>query len=148
MSSLASHSTEPTLERSGRLARQFAGLRQCISDFLERGRLHAEMLDLERRGSLKAVLGDMGIPLGEMKRIVGGYPEAGRLRRAMAKRLGVDFDALDPRTRYAIGENCAICLAHRQCRRWLASASKEGDYKSFCPNAEFFDAARKPEAST
>ncbi len=146
MKSLASDRAAVNANQSGIIARQLTGLRRFVSDFFERQALRQKLADLERSGSLEPVLRDLGLTLPEMERIVRGGPEAGRLLPAMAARLGIDIEALDPRVQYALRQTCAMCQAHRQCRRWLACANAErGGYKSFCPNADLFAAATKPQ---
>jgi len=146
MKSLATESSAPlTSQPADALSRGFARIRQRVADFFTRGALADDLLDLERRGLLDALLGDMGLSYGELTRLVRGYPEAGRLLPAMAKRLGIDIESLDPRTRYALQQNCALCSAHRRCRRFLAASAEEGvDPGSFCPNTGLFDGAREP----
>ena len=116
-------------------------MRQWVSDFMARSSLREQFADLDRRGGLDEVLNDMGISRAGMDKVIRGFPEAGRLRPAMMKRVGVDFDKLYPRTRYEIGRTCTVCPSHRRCRRWLANAQpKSMEYRAFCPNAELFDA--------
>jgi len=145
MTNLGYDTAEPRTERGGALARPFIGLWQAVSDFLDRSALREELADLDRRCGLDTVLQDLGLTLPEMERIVRGYPEAGRLEHAMAQRLGIELETLDPKTQYAMSQTCAMCQAHRRCRRWLATTGAENvDYKDFCPNAELFDAAMSP----
>jgi len=125
--------------------RGLARLSQSLSDFFARNALRAELVDLARRGALDVTLEDMGITRAEMDRVVRSYPEAGRLRGAMTKRLGIDIGALEPRTRYALEQTCALCIAHRRCSRWLARPGSAADgYHAFCPNASLFDATLNP----
>ncbi len=128
---------------NGVIARQFAGVRQFFSDFVKRSALRAELAELDRRGGLDAVLEDIGITRPEMEKIVGGHPISGRLLSAMAKRLGVDIEKLNPRTRYELGRSCALCSTRRRCRHWLDEASVTStEYEEFCPNAALLDAVR------
>jgi len=126
----------------GVLARELRGAWQLFSDFLARSALREQVADLERRGGLDDVLNDIGISRPCLERIIRGYPEAGRLLPAMAKRLGADLDKLDPTARYELGRTCGVCRSHRRCRRWLATASAAStDYRAFCANVELLDAA-------
>ena len=140
MPNLTADCVEPAAKGNNLLAR----LRQFIADYWERGAFRAEIANLERRGCLDALLQDMGLSVAEMEQIVHGYPEAGRLMPAMAKRLGVDIEKLDPRVLYALRQNCGLCAAHRRCRHWLRSTSVHtGGAASFCPNSELFETARQ-----
>lgn len=126
----------------GFLARQLRRLRQYFSDMQARSALREQMAELDRRGGLDDVLNDIGVSRPAMARIIRGHPEAGRLLPAMAKRLGVDLEKLDPRWRYSIQRACGECPSHRRCRRWLAtSLSDSTEYRDFCPNAELFEPA-------
>ena len=87
-------------ELGGVPARRLRNVRQLFSDFLARSTLREQVADLERRGGLDEVLTDIGISRPCLERIIRFYPEAGRLRPAMAKRLGVDADKLDPGSQY------------------------------------------------
>jgi len=128
---------------NGVMARQLAGVRQFFSDYMKRSALRAELADLDRRGGLDAVLEDIGITRPEMEKIVGGHPVSGRLLASMAKRLGVDLEKLNPRTRYELGRSCSLCSSHRHCRHWLDEAGATStDYEEFCPNAALLDAVR------
>ena len=144
MRSLATEASRlPQHHWADALSRSYARIRDIVADFLARGALADDLADLERRGLLDALLGDLGLTHGELTRLVRGYPEAGRLLPAMARRLGIDIEALDPRTRYALQQNCALCTAHRRCRGFLATGGDDEDMdrRAFCPNAALFDAA-------
>ena len=39
-------------------------------------------------------------------------------------------------------QRCALCAEKTRCRHWLAGAAS-GDYRAFCPNAGFIEAARR-----
>ncbi len=127
----------------GVIARMMAEIRQIFSDITKRAALRAEFMDLDRRGGLDAVLDDIGVTRAELAKIIGGYPVSGRLLPAMARRLGVDIDALDSRSRYDLGRSCAMCQSRRSCRRWLDNDEADGSaYRRFCANAELLDAVR------
>lgn len=140
---MASLSPIPPREKSTRpdkSAPTCRGVRRWVSDWLARGALREEFEDLEHSGCLDDVLIDLGISRWEVERVIRGYPEAGRLMPAMAKRLGLDVEGLEPRMRYMVGQHCAVCQSHRRCRQWLATASAESTaYRDFCPNAALFD---------
>lgn len=130
--------------RGGAVARIVAEIRQICSDLTRRAALRAEFADLDRRGGLDAVLADIGVTRAELARIIAGYPVAGRLLPAMARRLGIDIDALDAPARDALARGCASCAARRDCRRWLDNPSADGAaYRAFCANAQLFDRIRK-----
>lgn len=142
MQSLGHDTATPKTNWRGAVARQIAGVRQFLSDVLARSALREQFADLDRRGSLDAVLDDIGVSRPELGRVIRNHPETGRLMPAMAQHLGVDTAKLDPRSRYALGRSCALCQAHGICRHWLATASSEStEYRAFCPNAALFDAA-------
>lgn len=126
--------------RSGTPARVYRGVRRWFSDWLARGALREQFEDLERSGCIDDVLIDLGISRQELESIIHGHPEASRLMPAMAQRLGIDLEKLDPRERYVVGQHCTACQSKRRCRQWLATASAESPgYRDFCPNAALFD---------
>ena len=135
----------------GVVARLIGEVRQILSDITKRAALRAEFTELDRRGGLDVVLDDIGLTRPELAKIIGGYPVSGRMLPAMAQRLGIDVEALDPRSRYQLGRECALCQSRRTCHRWLGNAAAESDgYRKFCPNTVLFDtilAASKEPAS-
>lgn len=141
MQSVAQNTDGQKMDWKGALTRPMARLRQFISNSMSRAALRDEFIDLDRRGSLDAVLDDIGLTRPELDRIVRGYPKAGRLLPMMAKRLGIDINKLDPRSRYQLGQSCAMCVSHSRCQRWLSKAPAEStENKEFCPNADVFEA--------
>lgn len=142
----------PKTGRAGTVSRCVAGVRQFISDAMSRSALRGELAALERNGSLDAVLADVGLDRLDLETMARGYPESERLLPAMAGRLGVELDGLDARSKSALNRTCALCRAHRVCRRWLAAEhdksekSEKSERHVFCPNAELFDAllAKRP----
>lgn len=134
--------TAPTpIDWAGIFVRSFAGIRRFFTDAVRRAELRAEFVDLDRRGSLDAVLDDVGLTRGELVRLIRGAPRGGRLRQAMAQRLGIDLDRLDPRSRYQLERSCALCQNQRRCSHWLTREPVDSAaYRHFCPNAEVFDA--------
>jgi Family of unknown function (DUF6455) len=141
MENLGYETGQPSAAPSGVVARLFGEIRQIFSDISERASLREEFADLDRRGSLDAVLDDIGLTRAELAKIIAGYPVSGRMLPVMAQRLGIDIEALDPRARYQLGRSCALCQSRRSCRRWLehAGPGDEG-YRKFCVNAALFDA--------
>ncbi len=129
----------------GVVERLLAEAGRFICDLREAFAFGNELAELDRRGSLKVILDDLGLSLSDIQRMARGYPEAGWRLPEMAAHLKLDLDNLDPRTLYALKQTCALCDAHRHCRRWLATATANAmDYKDFCPNAELLDAAANP----
>lgn len=142
MANHTANCAQPAAKEDGFIAR----LRQFFADCRDRRAFLNEIADLERRGCLDTLLQDMGMSLADMEQLVRGYPEAGRLMPAMAERLGVDLEKLDPRLLYALRQNCGMCVAHRRCRQWLGSTSVHtGGAAAFCPNSELFESARKAQ---
>ena len=141
MNSLGQNPAGPMSERSF-LARQWDAACQVVADFWARNALRRQFADLDRRGGLDELLTDIGLSRPELDRIIESHPETGRLMLAMTRRLGVDADKLDPKSRYQVGRSCAVCNEHGRCRHWLKTASPEStEYREFCPNAAVFDAA-------
>ena len=95
-------------------------------------------------GVLDPLLDDLGVTRWDVSRIAVQYPEAERLLPSMAYHLDIDIAQLDPSTLYDLRHTCALCDAHRACRRWLMAAGKSE--VSFCPNAALF--ARLRSANT
>ncbi len=126
--------------QGGTLARVVAEIRQIFSDLTRRAALRAEFADLDRRGGLDVVLDDIGVTRAELAKIIAGYPVAGRLLPAMARRLGIDIGALDPHSRHELERGCATCQARRSCRSWLDKPNADRSaYRVFCANAQLFD---------
>jgi len=132
---------QPSAASRGVVARLIGELRQIFSDIADRASLREEFADLDRRGSLDAVLDDIGLTRAELAKIIAGYPVSGRMLPVMAEHLGVDVEALDPHSRYQLGRSCALCQSRRTCRHWLENAAPGDEgYRKFCANAELFDA--------
>jgi Family of unknown function (DUF6455) len=141
MENLGYETGQPSAAARGVVARLFGELRQIFSDISQRASLRDEFADLDRRGGLDTVLDDIGLTRAELAKIIAGYPVSGRMLPVMAQRLGVDIEALDPRTRYQLARGCALCQSRRTCRRWLAAKPADSTtYREFCPNAEMLDA--------
>jgi len=132
---------------AGAIARVIGEIRQIFSDITKRAALRAELTELDRRGGLDTVLADIGVTRAELAQLIAGHPAAGRLLSGMARRLGLDTEALDPRSRYALERGCAACRSRRDCRHWLDDPAADGAaYRRFCANAELFDTLRKRAA--
>ncbi len=126
----------------GFVARQWDAVRQFVSDSWARNGLRRQFADLDRRGGLDELLTDIGLSRPELDRIIESHPETGRLMLAMTRRLGLDTNSLDSKSRYQVGRSCAVCNEHGRCRHWLKTAAAEStEYREFCPNAATFDAA-------
>lgn len=90
---------------------------------------------------LDAILDDLGVAPWELGRIVTGYPEAQRLLPTMAYRRDVALERLDAATIHELRHTCALCEAHRECRRWLSRGAGD-DAPPFCANAALFSELR------
>ncbi len=112
-------------------------MKRALSDWRRRSAFRQEIAQLERAGLLDVVLDDLGMTRWEMDKVARGYPEAERLLPNMAERRGVTLQALDAHTLFALRHTCAVCNAHRACRRWMArGATGEA---AFCPNSDLLD---------
>lgn len=128
---------------AGAIGRVIGEIRQIFSDITKRAALRAEIADLDRRGGLDTVLADIGVTRAELAQMIAGYPVAGRLLPAMARRLGLDIATLDPRSRSALERGCASCRSRRRCRHWLDDpAADSAGYRNFCANMELFERLR------
>lgn len=126
---------------SGTAKRMITGIRAFFSDMNRRAAMRAEIMDLDRRGSLDPVLHDIGLTRPELLTMIGGYPASGRMLPAMAERVGVDLDRVGIGTRQALSRECALCHTRSACRRWLDNPQADAaGYRNFCPNAAVFDA--------
>jgi len=148
MERLGSMMASPRGGRAGAISRIIGEVRQIFSDLAKRAALRAEITELDRGGGLDAILADIGVTRTELAQMVAGYPVAGRLLPGMARRLGLDIETLDPRSRYALERGCAACRSRRRCRNWLDDpAGDSAAYGRFCANSELFDTLRKRAAA-
>lgn len=130
----------------GGLATMFARLarraRIAYRDMRQRQTLRRELAECALNGELETTLGELGLSLGQVERLVKGYPESSRLLQAMGRRLGVDrIGVKDILTLREMQRSCSLCPSHAECRHWLRSGEGEG-YHAFCPNAGIFDELR------
>ncbi len=141
MKNLERDATQQKMGRRDAPANRLAGLWHLVSAFVSGNARRAEAVASERCDDRGAVLRELGITQAELNSFIRGGPEAERLLPAMAKRLGVALETLQPASRYELRQACTLCPSHRRCRRWLAAASDaRTDYRTFCWNGELFDA--------
>ena len=115
-------------------------IKRFVFDWRRRSAFRQEIAQLDNSGNLDAILDDLGLSRWEIDKVVRGYPEADRLLPNMASCRGIDLGKLEPHTLFELRHACALCEAHRACRRFLAEGG-EGE-ASFCPNRARFGELR------
>jgi hypothetical protein len=117
---------------------------QAISRFVDgrrkRRQLRLELAQLAAMGSLDAVLADAGLARSQIEPLIEGCAGSRELLDRMLARLGIDASRLPVEELRDMTWACTTCPDKRKCRAWLAER-EEGDFRSFCPNAEPLDRA-------
>jgi uncharacterized protein YjiS (DUF1127 family) len=109
----------------------------------ERHALQNELAALEANGELDAALADAGLNRSQVPTLLGGGPQGAELMARMTRRLGVDPARLPAGVdRREVAWNCVVCGEKTRCEHWLDSGAKDEAWRSFCPNADTFTAAR------
>ena len=100
-------------------------LRQCSQD---------EAMDIAK---------DLGVPLGDLRRLAAKEPDAANDLSKMLRVLSIDESTLaksDPATMRDLRRTCMLCIRKGRCRHELASFTAAQNFHEFCPNAYTLDA--------
>jgi hypothetical protein len=117
-----------------------ASIRRYLDDAAMRRDLRQELAELG--GDLDRILAEIGMTRAELDVLIENAPRSRMLLQSMLQRLdlGKRLAMTAPQLVRSIERRCATCGSQSACEDWMTRGAPGDGYRSFCPNAEAFDA--------